>query len=406
MNLKCYSMIALIGTALIFQGCGEQEIKEHKAQTTDQSRQIAKLQSELSRAGDDLSRARGELSQAGATLARREREIGELSDKVRSLEAEANKRTAMERGLADRGKTVDGPPASGRGGDTQTDRSRIGLIGAKALAEFKAAKLSKRLDELKEDLDRKETALKEIAENARTKDDEIAALRERIEELQASEQTRTAELRARLQEIEKQLKERSAEAQRHKNELDEKQGLLDALKGAASDAGRLKAAAESRVKELEARVADLQAQLTKAAGDAERAGQQIADLQAQSEASRKEIVRVQGVAEKENARVQGLAEQTAKEKDYYQTEATKLRLEVERQQKEAEEQRAAIADLGSRLEAAEASQREAEAARDAAEAPPEPARAEPAKEEGPSAIDRLLQPPVEGKSEKPTTTLY
>jgi len=346
----------LIGLALFFQGCGDTEAEKSKAEATQSREVIAKLQSQLAEARDGLARQQAENRQLSET-------VRTFDQKIAQIQVAAEK--AAEESRSRRGASSATPEGNG-----DADQSRITLMGAKAVAEFKAAQLSQKLESLKKDLERKEEELARIREDAQKKDNEIQMLSKRVEELQAQDQTRSAEVNSKLEHLGKELEKRSVESRQLKKDLDDKVGLLEALKNAVADAGRLKATAEAEASGLRNQISELTRQLTASQTDGkacrqeiarlqsegEGRRQEIASLQNESEGFRQEIVRLQGLIEKsrqETARLQGEMQQARKDRELYLQEATRLSLELEARQKEVQELRTLNTDLSSQVEALE-----------------------------------------------------
>ncbi len=210
------------------------------------------------------------IAQARENLEREKERNAQLMQRVQSLlEAltEAEKRFSS----LQKGEASDTSP--------EAERKRIELMGAKALAEFRAEQFRRRLDELSQDLDAKEKELETIRQNARQKDEEVQRLRKAIEEMQVAEKTRTQELTARLEQISRDLQERTAAAEQFKKDLEEKNELLAALKTAVADASKLKTNAEAEIARLTDQLADVTKQLQDSKALAAQQQQELAATQ-------------------------------------------------------------------------------------------------------------------------------
>ncbi len=108
---------------------------------------------------------REQLKQADEELARRSQENKELLAKAESFTKQPQ-RTQQQPA----GKSAREP-----GGEELSAEQRVGLLGAKALAEFQAGQLKQRLDALSKDLNAKESELQAIRQSAGRKDNEMAA---------------------------------------------------------------------------------------------------------------------------------------------------------------------------------------------------------------------------------------
>jgi chromosome segregation ATPase len=382
--------VLLIGLALLFQGCGDTEVEKSKAEATQSREVIAKLQSQLAEARDGLARQQAENRQLSETVRTFDQKIAQIQVAAEKAAEESRRRREASSATPE--------------GNGDADQSRITLMGAKAVAEFKAAQLSQRLERLKKDLDRKEEELARIREDAQKKDDEIQMLTKKVEELQAQDQTRSAEVNSKLEHLGKELEKRSAESRQLKKDLDDKVGLLEALKNAVADAGRLKATAEAEASGLSNQISELTRQLTASQNDVkacrqeiarlqsegEGRRQEVASLQTESEGFRQEIVRLQGLIEKsrqETARLQGEMQQARKDRELYLQEATRLSLELEARQKEVQELRTLNTDLSSHVEALEQ-------------------RVTALSEELPSTVDQILRGPSVSEVPETAPNLY
>lgn len=327
-------MVTFFGLMAILQACGDSQDKL-RTEAEQQQKSAAKLESDLGQARDALARQQDENNRLAGQL-------DSLREKVKELEAAAAKKTEATR------PEIQEVP----------DAGRIGLMGAKAIAEFKAEQLSKRLDTLSANLDKKEQELAKINQLAKQKDAEVAKLRETIEKLQSQDESRVGELQARVDKISKELEKRSAEANKFEQDLQEKSELLAALKSAVNDASKLKSATEAENAKLQTELAQLSKQLETTKTQAAQDHQDLQDCAAWAEKAAKEI------------------EQQRTAMDQYRAESDRLRAE-------GDQLKAALADLNNRIRAAESTEgRE-------------------------SAIERILEAPKAGASAGgPSSSLY
>lgn len=359
MSLTRISGIVLLGAlVLMCQGCGSVST-ETPAPDKGQSKQsVFDLHAQLAQARDELQREQEHSADLQA-------QVQSLTQKAADMQSElAKARTSKARTEA---------PRPSAGAAASKDPARIQLMGEKAIAEFRAAQLSQRLEELSKDLDRKEAELESIHQTAQAKDKEVALLRQQIDKLQAGEQTRTAELNTRLDQINKELAERSAAAQKFKQELDEKTDLLNALKNAVADASQLKSTAETENSRLQTELADAKSQVESLT--------QLAN-QWKEEADRRG---------EETEKAAQDAAQKGQEADQWRAEAERYRSQAETSAKELQEAKARAEELTGRLQAMEGE----------AEAP------EPQEEGRPSAVDNILKGgPKAQESKEPQSSLY
>jgi chromosome segregation ATPase len=341
MNSWRYGMMLFLGLVVLVQGCSQSGSHKATSETDRLQKTVSDLQSQLAQAKQTLSGYEDENKRLAAELQSAGRKEG----------------TAEQKGLersSEGGMQTKGP--ENRAGDGE---GRIRLMGAKALAEFRAEQLSKRLDKLNKDLDLKEQELVTIRENAETKDEEVANLSRQIKELQDADRTRTSELQGKLDSIGKELAERSTAMDKLKQELGEKTELLNALKSAVTDAAKLKSNAETEVTRL-------QSELTKAAGQADAAGKQTAQLKHELEQLQNQAVR------------------TREDIDQCREQSEELRAEAESSKQESQKLKAELSELSKKAQVAES-------------APPA------AEEEHPSALDNLLEGKQSaGKSDRPS----
>jgi chromosome segregation ATPase len=341
MNSLQYGVIALMAFCCILVGCGDSQKAKTDTGPDERDATIAKLQSAFAEARDRL------VSQ--------ESQNKELTEEIQSLTEKLRETEASARGIGRNAR-------HGAERESPEDRARIALMGAKALAEYKAAQLNERLQALTGDLQRKEKELDGIRQAARTKDSEIATLRSTIEDLKETEKARSTELNAKFERIRQELQKQASDAERFKKDLDDKAGLLQTLKAACVDASTLKAAAESEAGRLKAALED--------------ATKTLQEVRNQSQQFQREF---QGL--------QARADQTAREKEQCRGEAEALRQEVQQQYTMAHNLAAQVAELTSRLQAL---------------APTAQASAD----DEPSAVDLVLQVPLKGEESETESRLY
>ncbi|MBM4328670.1 MAG: hypothetical protein FJ118_16075 [Deltaproteobacteria bacterium] len=300
--------IAIFGLVLTLWGCGEGDVARHQRELMDRDQRISSLQSDFA----DKTRE----------LTVRQQENEAMRNEVKSLRQRV---TELDKQSA-RAQATPEPPSSR--GASDVDSGKLSLMGAKALAEFRATQLQERLDALRQDLDRKEQALKALSRDAAQKAQEVEAVQKRMEGLQSAEQTRSQELTAKLNQISAELSKRAEESERLKRDLSDKTQMLDALKNAVTDAGQLKANALAQVK-----------QVSEALNEKER---QLEEARQKTEAYRTELLSTQEDME----RAQQEAEQCLQS-------AEKLKAELARQGEETTQLRTELAQVSQRLQTLE-----------------------------------------------------
>lgn len=340
MSLMRYGMVLVSALVLAVQGCGSGST-EKSAQDKGQAKQsVFDLHAQLAQARDEVQRE--------------QERNADLRAQVQSLTEKINQSRAESKGA--------GAAPGRQEAASAPDASRIQLIGEKALAEYKAGQLSRRLDELSKNLDRKEKELESIRQTAQTKENEVAVLRQQIDKLQAAEQSRSAALNTRLDQITKQLEERSAAAAKFKQELDEKSELLNALKSAVADANKLRSAADNESSRLQTELAEGKRQL---------------------DAARQQATQWYQEAERRGQE----GDQKAQEADRWRQEAERYRSMAEASSKDLQELKAHAGELAGRLQAMEG-------------------EAESQEEQDQSSIDRLLRGPKAQEASEPQSNLY
>jgi chromosome segregation ATPase len=395
MKLSLYGTILIAALALICQGCGENRIEKSASQTQPAQQLVSDLQSTLAQARENLDREK-------------ERNF-ELMERVQVL-LEKLKETESRIGGQQ-------PTETARATDPG-ERKRIELMGAKALAEYRAEQFRRRLDQLNRDLDLKENELEAIRQNSSKKDLEVTELRRNIEELQAADKNRTEQLNAKLGQITRDLEERTEAATRFKKDLDEKTELLAALKNAVSDATKLKANAEAEIARLsgdlrealtqleasQSQVAQyrqelmlVKSNLEKTQIDADRLHQEVGNWQNETDRSRNETEQMRQTADsfkKQAEQFWGEAERSRQESEQLRAEMERarqeivlFRVEADRARQEANDLKVQVSELGGKLQTLEAKLQ-----------PPDDGR--------PSSIDLLLENPRTEGARGPTSNLY
>ncbi|HMK35214.1 MAG TPA: hypothetical protein VK463_09125 [Desulfomonilaceae bacterium] len=324
-------VILILGSMIFLQGCGDSNVDKLRGEAEQCQKHVSNLESQLTQARDTVARQQAEKGDLVGQL-------DALRQKNRELEASAAKKAEPAREVTDAGK--------------------IGLMGAKAIAEFKAEQLSKRLDKLSSDLDAKEQELARINQLAKQKDAEVAELKARMEKLQAGDKNRVEELQARLDSISKELEQRSAAENKIRQDLQEKSELLAALKNAVADSAKLKSAAETELSTLRTELAQVSKQLETSKAQAAQEGKDLQDCAAWAEKADKEL-------------------------ELRQAAITECRTDAERLRQEGEQLKAAVTELNTRIKAAESSA------------------------EDESTIDRILEAPKAGASANtPSSSQY
>jgi len=382
MSLTRYGIVLLSTLVLAVQGCGSGSTEKPPTDKGQAKQSVFDLHAQLAQARDEVQREREGKENLQA-------QVQSLTQKIGQLQAEMNR--AQTQGAR--------KEASGA-----TDQSRIQLIGEKALVEYKAEQLSRRLNKLSEDLDRKEGELESLRNTAQAREKEVADLKRQIDSIQTAEKSRSAALTTRVDQITKELEERSVAAKKLKQELDEKSELLNTFKTAISDANKLKTAADSESSRLQGELDEVKQQLESSTQQFASTQQQLEASQQQLEASTQQLEASQQqlksskqqLEEAQQRAVQWYqeaerrgqeAKQRAEESTRWAQEADRYRSLAEAASKDVEELKARAEELSGRLQAVEG-------------------EAESPKDHEPSPIDRLLTGPKAEEPAAPKTNLY
>jgi chromosome segregation ATPase len=318
MNTWFVRALPVVCTVLMLIGCGDSQAPEQQKKIDAAEQTIAELRTQLTQADQERSRCR--------------QENKELQSKAESLALQLRK--TQEQSAA--GSTRES------GGEGIPGEQRVGLLGAKALAEHQAEQLKRRVEALSKNLEAKETELKSIRQTAAQKDSEMAGLKQNLEQLQASEQKRTAELTARLDNLSKELEKRGAEGQALKKDLAERSEILATLKNAITDSAKLKSQAEADASRLKTDLTEAMNQLQFARTTGSQQVQAIERLETSATEAQEELAECRHAAQQ-------------------------LKSATDRLQKETRDLRAKVDQLSAQV------------------------RAEDTEEETPSVIDRILR---------------
>jgi chromosome segregation protein len=299
MNFFRSRTILLACVFFVLQGCGGPSPEQSKkpAEPTPQANSEAEA---------NLQKARAEL-----TL------LQQQNDKLaQRCEVLTVKTTELEEIVREKEvKGAPAPPATTAGSD-----ARIELMGAKAIAEYRAKQLSARLDLLSKDLERKDQELEAIKKAAEQKEAEVAALKKSMEQLRITAETQTADLTRRMEQLGTQVHERSEATKKLQKEVDEKSALLESLKSAVADAGKVKSFAESQAAQLRTQLDETLKQLQAARAESQQRTSEATDLRNQFTNLNQEMAQWRGAAERFRAE----AERYAQALQELQTQASDL----------------------------------------------------------------------------------
>ncbi len=321
MNSIGFRLILLLIIAVLAQGCAEDQVEKKQPKPSSDVAQVEKQQTARPTNQDILLDLKSRLEVSSEDLDRQKSENRDLQNRIQSLtqtlrdeESETEKLRAELSKPAPKKNVKDFP-------------GRVSLMGAKALAEFKAKQMSQRVEKLRQDLESKEQELASIRQNALQKEQAVATLTKRIQDLQNSQNAKVEQLTSRLDQISKDLAARSAETEQLRKGMEDKTTTLHALKTAIADSGRLKQGAENETARLKTALTEMEKHLVGAKAEAEQGRLQIAQLQKDAEQNRV------------------YAEQQRTDSDQLRTHATQIHAELTKAQQEAKSLKDQLAQI-------------------------------------------------------------
>jgi chromosome segregation protein len=190
-----------------------------------------------------------------------ESELKLTEAKLLSVESENKELKASNEMLSERLKELQ-EAAQGEGGDVASDsntdsqsgglsnQTRIALMGAKAIAEFKYEQAARKVESLTVDLSKRDNDLKKALVDLEIISQEREGLKKDLESLKAESKNAQLQMEDTLKKLESRLAEQNDVVSKIEGELDEKEKLLDTLKKAWSDATQLKGNAENQLAEI------------------------------------------------------------------------------------------------------------------------------------------------------------
>lgn len=338
-----------VAVALFIAGCGgpgadqqkqAQMLSQLKIDLEATKKQLAKADEERQKALDQLAAQERKLKQAGAEKEAMNSANGEQERLVQELET----RDALITKLQAQLKETEEEAARLRSNTPgSADPAKIRLMGAKALAEYKAQQLEARVAQLEKDMDGKQEALDRITAQAQSKETEVQSLKQTIETLQSGEQKRSQELEARLANLSEELNQRTTQLERLKKELT---GELEAR---TNEVVSLKKEQIDRAGQIEA----LKNALALLAKEKATTEAKLIRLQEESAGGQQKFAEITKTLEEANGKISGLqtlVDQSRKEHDRCLVEAEELRMRMEEQASEAEGLRDQLARLNLKME--------------------------------------------------------
>jgi len=240
--LKLFSIL-LILVSVSLQSCGGKTDQGLGSEKNGPSVQTPNIETELKRAKERLSSVESENHDLQASKKILSEKLKELQE---AAEAEANGPTL--------GKSSEGPS---RGISEQT---RIALMGAKAIAEFRAQQTEKRLESVTAELTKKDDDLKSALEQLEAASHENGQLKNQLETATAEADQEKSELEQTVKKLESTIAERTSAIGKLEASSKEKEDLLNTLKKAWSDATQLKGSAEADLNQFKTSFAEYQNQ--------------------------------------------------------------------------------------------------------------------------------------------------
>ena len=232
--------IFLILASVSLQSCGGKTDQHSGTEKPEAAVHASNSESELKRAQEKLSSLETDNQDLQAS-----NKI--LSEKLKELQDAASNETTGT--------------STGKSPDGLSDQTRIALMGAKAVAEFKAQQAERRLESLTADLAKKDDDLKGALQQVEASSHEAEDLKVKLETLNAEASQKQLELEGTLKKLESTVAERTSVITQRDAELKEKEDLLNTLKKAWSDATQLKSAAEADLSKLKSSFTDCQNQI-------------------------------------------------------------------------------------------------------------------------------------------------
>ncbi len=263
-----YLLAIVLMVSPIICGCGS---SGKQGSATEQTQQlITGLRSELEQARKELD-SQTELNRS-------------LEDQVQSL---AGKLDEIEKQVPQNASTLDSQATSSSGAlDSQ---SRVALMGAKALAEFKAEQLSAKLEKLTKESLAREGELVKSSESLESLSGQISQLKNSLQEKTEQFDSIVRGKTAQINQLGLEVKNLTEQITDFRQDVSEKDELLVTLKKAWSDATQLKTAAESDVSRLKTELETMARQSATYKEAAERGSQEATFLKAELEQARERL---------------------------------------------------------------------------------------------------------------------
>lgn len=234
-------LILLLLAAVSLQSCGGSADEKSEAVKQTPTLQTVDVDKELKQVKEKLLSLESENKELHASNKMLSEKLKELQE---AAEAEIHKESTKK--------------SSGSSSGAVSDQTRIALMGAKAVAEFRADQAERRVKSLTANLSQKEEDLKNALENVENVSHENDQLRKKLETLTAAVASKESEYEQTVKKLESTVAERASIIAKQEEELKQKEDILNTLKTALSDAGQLKSVAEANLDQLKKNLTECQ----------------------------------------------------------------------------------------------------------------------------------------------------
>ncbi len=270
-TLKLFSILFLF-VSMALQSCVGKTDQASTSGTDKTSRTAATLESELKVTESRLSSLESENKELTAS-----NEM--LSEKLKELQEAAQ----QEPGGATSDRTIDNETGG------LSNQKKIALMGAKAIAEFKAEQAVRRLESLTADLSKRDDDLKKALVDLEIVSQEREGLKKEFESLKAESRNTRSQLEDTLSKLEARLAEKNDLVSKIEGELNDKEELLNTLKKAWSDATQLKSNAEEQLSQIKNNFNECQNQVANMRGLLDQSRTESTRITAEFEGLKKEL---------------------------------------------------------------------------------------------------------------------
>ncbi len=263
-----YSLAIMLMVIPIILGCGS---GSKQSSAPDQSQQL-------------VSGLRAELDQARKDLEEQTDLNRDLEDQVRSL---TSKLDEIDQQAPATGSQHESPSVSSSGAlDSQ---SRVALMGAKALAEFKAEQLGAKLEKLGKESQAREAELAKALANYESVSSEVSELKKAVQEKTEQLAKMESEKGSQIDQLSGKVQTLTQQVADLKQDVTEKEDLLVTMKKAWSDATQLKTTAENEISRLKTDLETATKQSATFKDTAERSSQEAAFFKGELEQAQERL---------------------------------------------------------------------------------------------------------------------